>query len=557
MLLYSLLICGFCVFYSSAIYNNNPGPKYPPTKGEVWPKPQYQKSERYYFTVNTSAFKIKATNHTCPILAKAIERYSFIMRNTFNLDLNRKPKTSRHRLPRETNSEDPYYQGLLKELDIELISPCEEYPYFNMDESYELTISTTAKLLSSSIWGILRGLESWSHLLYLTDDKDGVSIDICVNRTHIADFPRYAHRGLLLDTGRHFISMSNILKTLDAMAMNKLNVFHWHIVDDQSFPYQSEKFPDLSGKGAFDPSLVYTKDNIATVLQYATERGIRVLPEFDVPGHTRSWGEAFPNVLTECFSDGKVVGLGPMNPTVNTTYKLFQELMEEVQEWFPDKYFHIGGDEVQFDCWESNPDLQQYMKDHHMTATQLHALFMKNVIPLLGNNTKPIVWQEVFDVGVPLSSDTIIHVWKNGWVEEMVKILKAGHRLIFSASWYLDHLKTGGDWEDMYMADPRLMVNLVDDTASLDNIVGGEACMWGEVVDDTNVINRVWPRTSAAAERLWSAGLASNSLERNVRLSILDKARHRIEEHACRMRRRAINAQPPNGPGFCVGAKLF
>ncbi|KAL0883446.1 hypothetical protein ABMA27_016825 [Loxostege sticticalis] len=408
-----------------------------------------------------------------------------------------------------------------------------------------LTVSTTAKLVSNSIWGILRGLESWSQLFYFTDDFSEVRI----NATNIVDFPRFSHRGLLLDTGRHYISLHNILKTLDAMAMNKMNVFHWHIVDDQSFPYQSEKFPELSEKGAFHSSMVYTKEDIALVVGYARDRGIRVLPEFDVPGHTRSWGEAYPDVLTKCYSKGQPTSLGPMDPINSATYKLIADLIEEVQEWFPDKYFHVGGDEVQLDCWESNPELQKYMKENNMTSSQLHGLFMRQVLPLLGDKVEPIVWQEVFDEGVPLPENTLIHVWKYKWVAEMMKVLKSGYKIIFSASWYLDFIKRGGDWEDYYKADPRQMVSSLHNDTLINNIVGGEACMWGEVVDDTNVITRVWPRASAVAERLWSAEMSSTRGKGE-----LAEARHRIEEHACRMRRRAISAQPPSGAGFCVGA---
>ncbi|CAH2268298.1 jg5490 [Pararge aegeria aegeria] len=518
-----------------------PGPKYPPTKGEVWPKPQIEVKEKTFYIFNPSQFKVKILDQTCAILTDAIARYSYIIENKLGAKTRDiEPLTL---LSLSTNN-DTYFKGHLNELQITLTSPCEEYPYLDMDESYNLTVSSSAKLISSSIWGAVRGLETFAQLFYLSDDRN----EIQVNETVIFDFPRYKHRGLLLDTSRHFITLPNILKTLDAMAINKMNVFHWHIVDDQSFPYQSERFPELSERGAYDPSMIYTKADIERVIEHARNRGIRVIPEFDVPGHTGSWGNAYGGMLTECYENGQVIGFGPMDPTRNTTYKLLRDLFKEVQNLFPDTYFHVGGDEVELECWRSNPKLIEYMKVNNLTASDLHALFMRNVIPLLAKTTMPIVWQEVYDEGVSLSRDTLVQVWKYNWITEMINVLRTGHRVLFSSSWYLDAL--GSEWKDYYAADPRQMVfDVTGNETLLADIVGGEACMWGEMADDRNVINRVWPRASAVAERLWSY---QDSMRRYKLSRAPSEAYHRIEEHACRMIRRGIDAQPPSGPGFCV-----
>ncbi|XP_013184113.2 beta-hexosaminidase subunit beta [Amyelois transitella] len=543
----------FCAISFSAVISSNrpelnlnvvnPGSRYPPTKGEVWPKPQFERKKNTYYLFKPSQFHIRAVTNTCDILKKAIERYSFTLRTYFNIARWTKEIKSRE----NTKSSKVHHstvdtRGTIQGLDIYLTSPCEDYPYLGMDESYDLTVNQTSSLTSNSIWGILRGLETFSHLFYLTDD----STEVRINRTVILDYPRYHHRGLLLDTSRHFISLNNIKKTLNAMSMNKMNVFHWHIVDDESFPYQSERYPEISARGAFHPLMVYSKADIQTVIEYATERGIRVVPEFDVPGHTRSWGESYPSILTKCYRDDKVVGLGPMDPTNNDTYTLLRNLIAEIQEWFPDKYFHVGGDEVDLNCWSSNPDLIKYMEDHNIDKNQLHGLFMEKVIPLLKVDSTAIVWQEVFDEGVPLNKDVLVQVWKNYPEQEMAKVLKAGHKVLFSSSWYLDHITDG--WKDYYQHDPRTMLASSVDEGLKQNVIGGEACMWGEMVDDSNVISRVWPRASAVAERLWSPITLTDSQQQDA----LNDAVHRLEEHACRMNRRGVAAQPPNGPGKCV-----
>ncbi|KAJ0176837.1 hypothetical protein K1T71_008016 [Dendrolimus kikuchii] len=519
-----------------------PGPQYPPTKGAVWPKPQQQITEDTYFIYNPADFNIKVTGQSCLTLTDAITRYSFLAR-----DLHRTARLLSRKIVSSTRKkreqlDDEKLIGNLTELEVDLTSACEEYPYFGMVESYNLTISAKPLLQSTTIWGILRGLETWIQMFYITDDFSEVRI----NATKIIDYPQYAHRGVLLDTSRHYISVANILKLIDAIAINKMNVLHWHIVDDQSFPYESRSFPDLSRLGAYNKLMIYEVKDINMIIDHAKHRGVRIIPEFDVPGHTRSWGVAFPNILTKCYNGDKVIGLGPMDPTKNTTYKLLHGLISEVQSLFPDRYFHVGGDEVDLDCWKSNPDIVEYMKQNNLTsAAQLHALFMRNVIPLLGNKSLPIVWQEVFDENVPLSPYTIIQVWKGYWQSEIIRILSAGHKVIFSSAWYLDHLKSGGDWVEFYSTNPRKMAAWYDSDIDVSNIVGGEACMWGEVVDDNNVMSRIWPRASAVAEKLWSSETPDHPDNMVYR---------RLEEHACRMNRYGIKAQPPSGPGFCLGA---
>lgn len=204
---------------------------------------------------------------------------------------------------------------------------CEEYPDEGSDESYNLSVSAgQAVLRAESVWGSLRGLESFSQLVYQDDYNS-----YFVNKTEIEDFPRFLFRGLLLDTSRHYLPVHFILKTLDAMAYNKFNVFHWHIVDDPSFPYQSHTYPDLSNKGAFHPvTHIYTQTDVRKVIAHARFRGIRVVPEFDSPGHTQSWGKGQPDLLTPCYKKTVPSGtFGPINPTLSSSYQFMNSLFKE------------------------------------------------------------------------------------------------------------------------------------------------------------------------------------------------------------------------------------
>ena len=223
-----------------------------------------------------------------------------------------------------------------------------------------------------------------------------------MNGTVIQDFPRFSYRGVLLDTSRHYLPTSIIKQNLDLMAMNKLNVFHWHIVDDNSFPYESKTYPNLSACGAYDSSLIYTVDDVQDIIRYASLRGIRVLPEFDTPGHTLSWGLGHPELLTQCYgADGQPVegSFGPMDPSKESTYTFLSGLVKELSQVFKDSYFHLGGDEVNPACWSSNPIVQDFMKKNNISdPIQLEKYHIDRITELLtSNNLTPIVWQEVFD----------------------------------------------------------------------------------------------------------------------------------------------------------------
>uniref|UniRef100_A0A673LW20 Beta-hexosaminidase n=1 Tax=Sinocyclocheilus rhinocerous TaxID=307959 RepID=A0A673LW20_9TELE len=391
---------------------------------------------------------------------------------------------------------------------------CDGYPDEDSDESYNLSVSEgQAVLRSVTVWGALRGLESFSQLVY-QDDYGSYFI----NKTEIVDFPRFAFRGLLLDTSRHYLPLHAILKTLDAMAYSKFNVFHWHIVDDPSFPYQSRTFPDLSNKGAFHPfTHVYTQSDVMRVIEHARMRGIRVVPEFDSPGHTLSWGKGQPNLLTPCYKGDVPSGsFGPVDPTVDTTYKFMESLLKEVKFVFPDSYVHLGGDEVSFACWQSNPNVRTFMEKMECLKTKTS-----------------IVWQDVFDYRERIPQDTVLEIWKGETYQaELSRMTQAGHRVLLSAPWYINHISYGQDWRNSYAVQPQ---NFSGTEEQKKLVIGGEVAMWGEYVDATNLNPRLWPRACAAAERLWSD--EEKTLD-------ADLAFPRLEKFRCELLRRGIQAEP-------------
>lgn len=408
----------------------------------------------------------------------------------------------------------------------------------NTDESYNLLVtSSKGTITANTVYGAIRGLETFSQLVYRNPDDS-----LAINEVNVTDYPRFKFRGSMIDTSRHYLSINTILNHLDAMSYSKFNVLHWHITDDQSFPYESSFFPNMSLKGAFDNNHVYTREMIAAVIDYAKVRGIRVIVEFDTPGHTQSWGLGQPGLLTQCYSSGKPDGsFGPINPILDTTWTFLKAFFFEVAGLFPDPYLHMGGDEVSFACWESNPGIQQWMKEHNYTDySKLEQHYETTLLELIASlNKQYIVWQEIFDNGLKVLPNTVIDVWKSGWQAEMNKVTAGGLHAIMSSCWYLNYISYGDDWTKYYMCDPQNFGGTADQEAL---VLGGEACMWSEFVDSTNFLTRYWPRAASVGERLWSDATVNNT----------DTATPRLLNFRCRMISRGIPAEPILRGGFCA-----
>ncbi|XP_048734162.2 beta-hexosaminidase subunit beta-like isoform X1 [Ostrea edulis] len=512
--------------YSNGDYQNDKLVSVTATIGMPWPLPQQYSSTPAVYTINRNVFKFRATDQSCDILESAFFRYQTIIFGYREKTLRFHPKLF-------------LKAGSLTVLDVNVKSKCDRYPYLGMDESYNLTIGAAgATLNSNSVWGALRGIETFSQLV-LQQNKDMFT----VNGTTISDFPRFQHRGLLLDTSRHFLDVSVIKQNLLAMSQSKFNVFHWHIVDDQSFPYTSVEFPDMSSKGAYDSRHIYTQDQIAEIIEFARILGIRVIPEFDSPGHSQSWGKAIKDLLTKCYSGSQPNGqYGPINPSLESSYSFLSKFFAGVAKVFPDHYLHLGGDEVNFDCWKSNPNITAFMKQKSFGTNyvKLEEYYVQRLLDIIGGMNKGyMIWQEVVDNGAKISKEAIVEIYRNlAYMQDVYLTTLKGYRTVLQACWYLDLIKYGVQWQAFYACDPG---NFNGTAAQKKLVIGGETCMWGEYVDNANVLSRTWPRASVVAERLWSAQSVNNA----------NAAAPRLEEHRCRMIKRGFPAETVNGPGYC------
>ena len=380
-------------------------------------------------------------------------------------------------------------------LTISVAKPSEPVQTINEDESYQLSVTPQgARLTAATDLGAMHGLET---ILQLATNEHGACVLPAVT---ISDTPRFRWRGFMVDVSRHFEPVSVIKRTLDGMAAAKLNVFHWHLSDDQAFRSESKKFPKLTELGS--DGQFYTQDEMREVVAYARARGIRVVPEFDMPGHSTSWILAYPGLSPEAHITQLPIVYGTptavLDPTLESTYKFINTLVEEMGKIFPDEYFHIGGDEVQGKAWLSDPHIAEFMKKKGFTsAAELQAHFNQRLEGILKkHNKKMIGWDEILNPALPKT--IVIQSWRGE--TSLADGARQGYQGILSAPYYLDAQKTSAE---MFLADPVPS----DTTMTADEqklILGGEVCMWAEQLNSETVDSRVWPRTMAVAERFWS-----------------------------------------------------
>jgi len=450
------------------------------TAFSVWPQPASIFVEPGTVAIDAKAFVIAADN--CPYRQQAYER---TLRGMF-------------RYGRSSAS------GGLAACALNITDGNTFMPQLGQDESYELTITANScRIAAPNNFGLYHALQTLVQLTSYDFDTNLYSLPV----VSITDKPAFRHRGLLIDSGRHFLPVLFIKRLLDGMAMAKLNVLHWHITEDESWPIASRVHPEFASRGAHSPSERYTVENVKSIVMYAAGLGIRVVPEFDVPGHSTSWRMSHPELFTSNCQVSEKGALDPANP------KVFEMISSLVEDWysgiFNDTFVHLGTDEVPIDCWNNTED-NAFMAAQGIKPNDYDGLFayfinkVTDVVTSLGHRS--ILWDEAFLSGKAPKAATI-QIWHDASL--LKAIVEAGHQAIFSPDsyqaapdyargWYLDHVDV--TWETMYQLNPMDSI----DAKYRPQVLGGEGAMWGEKVDGSNLELTIWPRMAAIAERLWT-----------------------------------------------------
>lgn len=445
---------------------------------------------------------------------------------------------------------------VLRQLLVRVANCSETYPQLHADEAYVLTVpadGTAATVTANTVWGAMWGMESFSQLVRFNFTASVYAIASAPWLLH--DSPRFPHRGLMIDVSRHFQPLAAIRSIIDSLAYAKMNVLHMHMSDEQSFPMQIKAYPKLWG-AAWSAQERYTQADLAALVEYARIRGVRVMAEFDVPGHSKSWCEGYPEVCTACTArKGSTL---PLNPARNATFDLLEAVLGEVtggaasttgnpRGLFPGNMIHLGGDEVDADCFNRDPEIASWMARRGINASGTYAYFTQRVGAMAKRQGRRVVqWAEVYaNVGTRLDKSSIVHIWRSPHIGRKpafnryispAEVVADGYQTLVNigydpTSWYLDNLHD--NWAAFYSNEPCLNISDVD---CGQYVLGGEGEMWGESVDASDLAQTVWPRLAAVAERLWSPRNTTDTLS----------ALPRIESFRCLLNRRGVAAAPVN-----------
>lgn len=425
------------------------------------------------------SFSAALTGYREPRLERAVQRFLRDLSRQTAISLNTKPAA-------ETKASLIIQTGHASK---EIQEPGE-------NESYDLEVRASgAKLTAATPLGALNGLQTFLQLVAATPNG------FAVQGITIHDKPRFTWRGLMIDSSRHFMPVDVVKRDLDGMAAVKLNVLHWHLSDNQGFRVESKRFPKLQELGS--DGLYYTQEEIRDVIAHARDRGIRVMPEFDMPGHTTALLVGYPELASAPgpYAIEREWGVfdPTMDPTREETYKFLGEFIPEMARLFPDAYFHVGGDEVNGKQWDASPKIQEFKRAHGMKSNQdLQAYFNKRLQEIVSRSHKIMVgWDEVLHPDLPKS--IVVQSWRGQ--KSLADAATQGYRGILSSGYYLDLI-----WPVArhYAVDPLgdAAANLTLEQQKF--VLGGEACMWAEYVSAETVDSRIWPRAAAIAERFWS-----------------------------------------------------
>lgn len=406
----------------------------------------------------------------------------------------------------------------------------------HVDESYILNVEDEITIVANTTWGILNGFKTLQQLIVY---KDGLFF--IENKVKIVDAPLFAHRGVMIDSARNFIPVNSIKEQLKLMSYVKLNTLHWHLVDSQSWPIEVESYPEMIDD-AYSSREFYTVDDIKDIVQYAYMRGIRVVPEIDMPGHALAgWRKVDPDLIAcgNCFWNENVPGVGPvaleppagqLDVTYEKTYEVVRNVYNDIRKLFCDKVFHVGLDELLEACYLKSPVKQFFVDNRTMNDLTQH--WLNNSLPIF-NDSRITVWADVLigkSAAHSVPKTTILQVWE-GKGEEVKQITAAGYDVVVSPNsfYYLDCGSSSWVFNDpRYVEDPEndefnygnagspcgpykswqriynynIVANLTRKERK--HVLGAEVAAWGEQIDSLVLTSKIWPRAAALAESLWS-----------------------------------------------------
>lgn len=406
---------------------------------------------------------------------------------------------------------------------------------FDTNEGYKLRIKQASNdqveviIDAQNYYGARNALETLAQLVVFDEIRNQLML---AAEVEIQDEPVYKHRGVILDTSRSYFSVPAIKRTIDALALVKMNTFHWHITDSHSFPVILKRFPQLARLGAYSPRQIYTEQDVKNIVKYGRVRGVRVIPEFDAPAHV---GEGWQGLnLTACFNYQPwqkycvEPPCGQLDPTKDQLYDVLEKIYADFVDYFdPDTVFHMGGDEVSTDCWNASSEITSWMKANGYQLTKddflrLWGMFQERALERYDKVAKtqvPIILWTSHLTETPyleryLNNERyIIQIWTKGDDPKVQTLLENGFKLIVSNydALYLDcgfssWVGEGNNWCSPYIGWQKVYANelSVIGGSRSDQILGAEAALWSEQVDEYTMDGRFWPRVSALAERLWA-----------------------------------------------------
>lgn len=463
----------------------------------VIPKPQKVSLGQGYFSFNPQTKLVYADN----ALKSVADAYQDVLKNEFSIQVT------------QQNNKVLSKNAIYLQLDSKLGK-----------EAYVLDVQTDKIVCkASSNAGLFYGLQTLAQLIQTENGKSTVPVVL------IEDAPVYDWRGYMLDESRHFMGKDVVKQYLDIMARLKLNVFHWHLTDEQGWRIEIKRYPLLTQEGSVGswsdanaPSAFYTQDEIKEIVEYAAQRHIMVVPEIDMPGHATAVGRSYPEISGG--GEGRWKDF-TFHPARETTYEFISNIFDEVVELFPAPYIHIGADEVHFgnQSWFTDPQIQKFIKDNNLKdEVGMEHYFVRKICDIVNaKGRKMIGWDEIVNTGVS-PDKAIIMWWRHDKPELLTQALDAGFDIILTPRipCYFDFVqddshKIGRRWAGDFN-ELETVYNFSENISKLisshpKQVLGMQANVWTERIKDKKRLDfMTYPRLMAIAENAWTDNKADN-----------------------------------------------